>query len=165
MALFIPEARSQHSTDHIRALYSGMCLYTPTYHNCTKALNAVALINPVVLLLCSRAWSLGLGEPVHPPLYHWGEKQNRTIGSPASYSLCCLLGSVYISRDAAKQLEKDLVQYIFNSGNSPPILSLPLLSFHLMNQLFWQGGESSFPGSLSLWAFIPCFSKVLPNLA
>lgn len=164
MALFNPEACSQHSTDHMYALYLGMCLYTPTYHNCTKVLTAVALISPFFLLLSFGTWSLGLGKPVHPPLYHW-KKQNWTIGSPAPYSLCCLLGSVYINCDAAKQVERDLVQYIFNSGNSPPILSLPLLSFHLMNQLFWQGGECSLPSSLSLWAFIPCLSKVLPNLA
>lgn len=165
MALFILEAHSQHSTDHMCALYTAMCLYTPTYHNCTKVLTAVALISPFFLLLSFRVWSLGLGELVHPSLYHWGKEPDWTIGSPAPYSLCCLLGSVYISCDAAMQVERDLVQYIFNSGNSPPILSLPLLSFHLMNQLFWQGGECSLPSSLSLWAFIPCFSKVLPNLA
>lgn len=72
MALFILEAHSQHSTDHMCALYTGMRLYTPTHHNCTKVLTAVALISPFFLLLSLRASSLGLGEQVHPPLYHGG---------------------------------------------------------------------------------------------
>lgn len=55
MALFILEARSQHSTDHMCALYTDTCLYTPTYHNCTKVLTAVALISPFFLLLSFRA--------------------------------------------------------------------------------------------------------------
>lgn len=39
--------------------------------------------------------------------------------------------------------------HIFNSGDSPLVLSPLLFSFHLMNQLFWQGGDRSLPGSLS----------------
>lgn len=164
MALFILEARSQHSTDHMCALYVGMCLCTPTYHDCTKVLTAVALISPFFLLLSFGVWSLGLWEPAHPSLYHWVKKKKKRF-EQLGVSLCCLLGSVYIGRDAVRQVERDHVRYIFNSGNSPPILSLLLLSFHLMNQLFWQGRECSLPSLLSLWAFIPCFSKVLPNLA
>lgn len=143
MVLFNPEACAQHSTGHMCALYSGVRLYTPTYHNCTKVLAAVVLISPFFLWLSFRAWSLGYGEPVQTLLYHWEKYENGTIWNSASYSMCCILSSVYISCSAIKQVEKDLVQYIFNTGKSPLILSRPLLSFHLMNQLFWQGRECS----------------------
>lgn len=75
MALFILEASSQHSADHMCSFYSGMCLYTSTHHNCTKVLTAVTLISPFFLLLSFGVWSWGLGKPGHPSLYLWREKK------------------------------------------------------------------------------------------
>lgn len=108
---------------------------------------------------------LGIREASAPfTLSPEGGEQNGTIGSPAPYSHSCFLGSVYISYDAAKQ-EGNLSDTYLIVGILPLVLSPLLLSFYLMNQLFWQGGERSLPGSLSLGAFIPCLCKVLPNLA